>query len=218
MPLQPITNEMVRIFRSVQNESTAKWLRSTDNVRFLDKDGMVVSNKKAAYVDADGNIVVTLQSPKIFVYLDIIDPPIIGEGWIFNDPNRVTMLFNRGAIDDCSIIPDVGILKFQNVHFKEMKFGKKFQNLRSLFFLGAANPIKDSWVKFHTQASCGILSILKIPKLTNIVFETYYTNWKYEELVKALQILNVYKQMDEPSVIECQIALMDAGLDSYAEL
>lgn len=212
--VQEHANPLVALFC---REASLKWLRSTDNVRFFDSDGQIVSNKEAAFVDHRGYINVNLRGRfRIKIYLKYSQPPR-GDLWRIKDPDLVSFDFCHGEIFDSKVFPDCWQLNFQSVivHQFDVNHLRHLQSIRLDHLPFLLTKAEDDWR--HIQFRCSIVNLVRHPKLRSIYLSAADPTEArpFKDTLHAFKI--VASHLAERDVVEAMDELFEAGLKIFAK-
>jgi len=109
------------------------------------------------------------------------------------------------------IIDDAKLLCNLNIDFLQIEFKRaKIKSLK----LEPSSKIQQLNFSNDIKIECGLLSLLKAPKLKFIVCD----NGSKEDQFVALRIVKKYVYEDDRDILECQNELIDANLDEFAIL
>jgi hypothetical protein len=121
------------------------------------------------------------------------------DDWILDD-NTVQFSFDTSLGLQESMIPNVPKLVFIGCHISSFNLSKQdFSKVEELDFFS------------HTNITCGLLSLLKLPKLKTMMISNMGGPVR-----QALEI--VYKHIEHKNIPECMDELIDAGLKDFAKL
>jgi len=94
-------------------------------------------------------------------------------------------------------------LSLHGLQVETLKGVDRLKNLELLYIVG---------LNYGAHFNCGLLRLLKLPRLEAIIFANVHAT----RLELALGI--VRKHLKDRDIVACQSAMLDAGLDEYAEL
>jgi hypothetical protein len=212
--VQEQTNQPVALSH---REATMKWLRSTDNVRFFDADGQIVSNKDAAFIDDRGYINFNLRGRcQVKIYLNHSQPPR-GDLWKIKDPDLTSFDFCNGEIFDSNVFPNCWQINFQSVivHQFDVNHLRYLSSIRLIDLPFILSKGTDEWR--YIQFRCSIVNLVRHPTLRTIYISTSgdAADRPYKETFQAFQI--VASHLEDRDVAEAMDQLFENGLKSFAK-
>jgi hypothetical protein len=215
--VQEQANQLVALFC---REATIKWLRSTDNVRFIDETGQVISNKEAVYVDTQGYINVLMRNRcRVLIYLNHSLPPN-GDLWKFKDPHLSVVEFHAGELLDSRFIPNVNTIFLRSVIVRHFEVNHLFW-LRTLYVDSFGSPfIPSNDPRYFAHFQCSVINLVRHPSLANINFSTNLNNPLAHDTdrYKSRQALEIVKKhLSECDIVEAMDEMLEAGLKIFVK-